>query len=150
MFKEYHQTVGERVKFYREQLGLTQEQLGKMIGYNNRSAIYNIENNRCGIPYKKIKPLADILGVSAEDLLGTSPDQYLMSQKQKRYSHVSIDLSEFSEGEQQYLSELLNDIVTKYKKHRLDEIAIYNLSDYTVKKRELLKSILDAVVEQFN
>ena len=74
-------TVGERLKYYRELAGLSQEELGRIVGYRSRSAIYNIEKNRSGIPAGKIQRLADILGVSSEELLGTSEHEYIYSQK---------------------------------------------------------------------
>ena len=59
-------TTGEVVKIYRENLNLTQEQLGKKIGKFTRQNISDIERGRRGISKKVAKKLSAFFNVSVE------------------------------------------------------------------------------------
>lgn len=143
-------TVGERLKYYRELAGLSQEELGRIVGYRSRSAIYNIEKNRSGIPAGKIQRLADILGISSEELLGTSEHEYIYSQKENKFNHITIDLSDIEDPNfQKYVWESLKVLGDRFKKSRSDEILIYDLSDYSPKQRNLIKNLMDSTLNQF-
>ena len=66
-------TIGDRVKEARTALGLTQEELGKMVGYmSGRQAINKIEVGKAFPSQKYIVSLAEALGVSVGWLLGTT------------------------------------------------------------------------------
>lgn len=76
--KLYLKTFGERVKYYRKKLNITQEELAVKIGYvvgsNPSSAISKIERGDMEITQTKIAELAKALGVSPSDLF-PSPSQ---------------------------------------------------------------------------
>jgi repressor LexA len=63
-------TIGDRIKYLREQQGLTQEELAKKLGYKSRSTIYKIESGQREVPRKMIAQLSVALNVSPLDLLG--------------------------------------------------------------------------------
>lgn len=62
-------TLGERVKKYREKLGLSQDELATKLGYKSRATIYKIEKGINDIPFDKIGIFASALGVSEQLLL---------------------------------------------------------------------------------
>jgi transcriptional regulator with XRE-family HTH domain len=62
-------TFGDRVKELRNEKGLTQEQLGDMVGLK-QSSIGMIEINRREVSNKILVRLADIFGVTTDYLLG--------------------------------------------------------------------------------
>jgi len=63
-------TVGERIRFYRERAGLTQEELAAMIGTSSQ-AIYKYEKGVVyNIPLKKIEKLAEIFNVEPDNITG--------------------------------------------------------------------------------
>lgn len=65
-------TTAEEVKTARLTLGLTQQQLGKQLGYTGRNAelmIQSIESGRRKIPRDKVKALADLLNLDPLDLI---------------------------------------------------------------------------------
>lgn len=62
-------TVGQRIKHRREELGLTQEELAKKVGYASRSSINKIELSR-ELPSKKIALMADALDTTPSFLMG--------------------------------------------------------------------------------
>ena len=67
---------GQRVKYYREQLGLTQKELGIKAGYvngtNPASSIYKIENGQMEVTQTKIYELAEALEIEVYELI-TAP-----------------------------------------------------------------------------
>lgn len=65
--------IGLLIKQKREELGLTQEELAKKVGYKSRASINKIELQR-DIPIKKLKPIADVLGIDIHVLVGLQND----------------------------------------------------------------------------
>ena len=76
--KLYLKSFGERVKYYRKRLNITQEELAVKIGYvvgsNPSSVVSKIERGEMEITQTKIADLAKALGVSPSDLF-PSPEQ---------------------------------------------------------------------------
>ena len=61
--------IGDRIKYYREQAGMTMEQLAQAIGVQN-SAINKYEKGVVtNIPINRIRQIADALGIDARLLL---------------------------------------------------------------------------------
>jgi transcriptional regulator with XRE-family HTH domain len=63
-------TVGERILIMRKQLGLTQEELAKRMGYKSKSTINKIEMGINDIPQSKIVTFAKVLGTTPAYLMG--------------------------------------------------------------------------------
>lgn len=76
-------TVGERIRIRREHLGMSQEDLALKIGYKSRSSINKIELDVQQLGQKKIKAVADALGVTTNYILGVDEEEAAMS-KAKR------------------------------------------------------------------
>ena len=62
--------IGARIKKRREELGLSQEELAKRVGYKSRSSINKIELDGRGLPQKKIVAFAKALQTSPAYLMG--------------------------------------------------------------------------------
>lgn len=71
--KQYMKDFGQRVKFYREKLGISQRELGRRAGYvdgsNPASSISKIELGQMDIPQTKIADLAKALEVEPYHLI---------------------------------------------------------------------------------
>ncbi|WP_068449229.1 helix-turn-helix domain-containing protein [Caviibacter abscessus] len=69
---------GEKVKYYRLQLGYSQQKLADLMNYTSRSTITKIEKGERDIPLDKIKQLAKILKTTPQQLIGWSetPKEY--------------------------------------------------------------------------
>lgn len=78
-------TIGERIKIRREELGLTQEELAKMIGYSSKSSINKIELNVQNLTQSKIKAIADALQTTPSYIMGWEGEQ-------KRNSYKSVQI----------------------------------------------------------
>lgn len=62
-------TIGERIKNRRLELGYTQEELSKKLGYKNRSSVNQMENST-ELPLKKVTKPANALNVSPSYIMG--------------------------------------------------------------------------------
>ena len=88
-------TVGENILLRRKQLGLTQEELAKRMGYKSKSTINKIELGINDIPQSKIVQFADVLCTTPAHLMG-----WVDEDVEKKNSPSETDLSE---GEQMIL-----------------------------------------------
>jgi transcriptional regulator with XRE-family HTH domain len=61
-------TVGERIKSYREKVGMTQQDLADQIGLTN-SAISLIESDKRGVTVEKLRKICDALDVTIADIV---------------------------------------------------------------------------------
>ena len=61
--------IGERIRKRREELGLTQEELAKKLGYKSRSSVNKVETAR-ELSNKKVRQYAEILECSPAYLMG--------------------------------------------------------------------------------
>ena len=66
-------TVGENILLMRKQLGLTQEELAKRMGYKSKSTINKIELGINDIPQSKIAQFAEVLCTTPAHLMGWVP-----------------------------------------------------------------------------
>lgn len=53
-------TIGSRIRTRREELGLSQDELAKRLGYKSRSSLNKIELDQRNLTQSKIKAIADI------------------------------------------------------------------------------------------
>lgn len=63
-------TIGSRIRYRREELGLSQEELGKKLGYKSRSSINKIELDQRNLTQSKIKAIADALETTPAYIMG--------------------------------------------------------------------------------
>lgn len=69
-WREPSASLGENIRFYREKLGLSQEELAKRMGYKDRSTIAKIENNTNDLTQSKICAFAKALDTTPGTLMG--------------------------------------------------------------------------------
>ena len=62
--------IGERIKARREELGMSQDELARLVGYKWRSSINKIELGGQRLPQKKIVEIARALRVTPSYLMG--------------------------------------------------------------------------------
>lgn len=62
--------IGDRIKSRREELGMSQEELAKKVGYKSRSSVNKIETDGRGLPQNKIVMFAKALQTSPAYLMG--------------------------------------------------------------------------------
>lgn len=62
--------IGDRIKSRREELGMSQEELAKKVGYKSRSSVNKIEIDGRGLPQNKIVLFAKALETTPAYLMG--------------------------------------------------------------------------------
>ena len=67
--------IGERIKYRREQLELSQDELARRLGYKSRSSINKIENDASGLPQTKIVAIANALQTTPAYIMGWEETQ---------------------------------------------------------------------------
>lgn len=58
------------IKMRREELGMSQAELARAVGYTDRSSIAKIESGKVDLPQSKILEIANALRIPAGDLMG--------------------------------------------------------------------------------
>lgn len=74
-------TIGQRIKQKREELGMSQEELAKILGYKSRSSINKIELDIQNLTQSKIKAIADALHTTTDFIMGW--DEEIVVQEQE-------------------------------------------------------------------
>lgn len=69
--------IGERIKARREELGMSQDELARKVGYKWRSSINKIELGGQRLPQKKIVEIARALRVTPSYLMGWEDNMYI-------------------------------------------------------------------------
>lgn len=93
-------TVGENILRLRKELGWTQEELAKRMGYKSKSTINKIELGINDIPQSKILQFAEVLGTTPAHLMGWSESPRLNLQA---FAENPPEEPKLSEGEKMLL-----------------------------------------------
>lgn len=90
-------TIGSRIRNRREELGLSQDELGKRLGYKSRSSINKIELDQRNLTQSKIKAIADALETTPAYIMGwNEPDQKLDEENLKFFDNLfPIEIKRF-------------------------------------------------------
>lgn len=112
-------TIGEKIKQARIEKGMTQEELGKKLGYKSRTSINKIETGERDIPRSQLKRIANILGVSPISLLGLEDETVSEAEKtpsvpERTKDELRTILNELTEEESKELRMFL--YFLKYKR----------------------------------
>ena len=107
--------IGTRIRKRREELGLTQEELAKKLGYANRSSVNKVETSR-EISIKKINAYADALETTVADLMGWENEPVLeivktdveLSKMSNLIKEYSLKLSKLSEEDQELIINMID------------------------------------------
>ena len=127
--------IGKRIKKERERLGLSQAELGRLVGYSSRSTINKIEKGERDIPRDKVAKFAQVLDVNPAYLAGFTEADIPDGLNKEYYVDYIIDSDnpEFKAlVEMQRTSS--NDLCTKIKACNLDDSEV----DYMDKQLDFI------------
>ena len=99
--------IGDRIRSRREELGLTQEELAKKLGYKSRSSVNKVETSR-ELSNKKVRLYAEALDCSPAYLMGweeNSDSTFKISNIFPITTHKLPMLGEIACGEPKYTNE---------------------------------------------
>ena len=109
------------IKKRREQLGISQDELAKKLGYKSRSSINKMELGLQDVPQRKVKDFAKVLSVS----IG-----YLLEDDQKQINDNLIPIySALSCGTGTWVDEIPDDYVSVPESMRFSGRAFANFAD---------------------
>lgn len=66
---EINKILGGRIKYYRDRIGMTQQELAIKVGYKNKASIARIENGSVELPASKVVDFAKALDVEVPELI---------------------------------------------------------------------------------
>ena len=86
-------TTGEIIKQRRKELGMTQDDLAKKMGYKSREAISSVERNKEDLTTDRIRKYADALECTPAYLMGWEGEHYYIDLEKdiKKYKFGNID-----------------------------------------------------------
>ena len=71
--------LGKKIKQRREELGLSQDELARMLGYKHKSSINKIELGAADVPRAKVPAIAKALGMTAIEFSGWTEERKALS-----------------------------------------------------------------------
>lgn len=111
--------IGDRIKARREELGWTQEDLAKRMGYKSKSTINKVEMGKVDVAQGKVITYAKILMTSVEYLMGWDEDVPTNGQNESYYlDDEAREMAEFLHKNPEY--KVLFDASRKVKKEDID------------------------------
>lgn len=127
-------TIGNNILLLRKQLGWSQEELAKRMGYKTKSSINKIELGKSDIPQGKIVQFANVLGTTPAFLMGWTENKEINTP----------DKVELTEGEKLWL-ELYHQLSNDTK-----EVFINMMSSFDKIPADRQRFLLDAIRVSLN
>ena len=113
--------IGEIIKKRRLELGISQEELSKKMGYSSKTSISKIEKGISDIPLKKIQKLSNFLYIDILKLVKS--DKEKNNFENIKYKNILRLLDKLEDKELIKLEKLTKeDFIDKYKSYNLSHI----------------------------
>lgn len=131
--------IAYNIKYFREQLGLTQEDLAKKM-VSSRSKIAKWENNSSTPDIESLIELCDLFEISLDHLVGREAYEKELLTDFKRLYKIDND------KDNSEIAQLMTYIL------RFDELksAIKNLEELPLKKQQAIHSLLQNMIDELN
>ncbi len=115
-------TFGERVRQRREELGLSQDELARKLGYRSRSTINKIELGKNDIGQSKIIAFAKALETTIDYLLGDSDNC-------REYSEIEMLYNKLNPMEQSEVKGIIKGMLRSRANAPVRDMAAYDIDD---------------------
>lgn len=124
--------IGDNIRKRREELGYTQEELAKKLGYKSKSTINKIELGINDISQTKIIAFADALEIPPSLLMGWEDENLKLSSKDKVLFDLKHILSEYTQEMLECIGNVLKvkRIELDLTEKRVSELSKLELDDY--------------------
>lgn len=126
--------IGKRIKKERERLGLSQAELGRLVGYSSRSTINKIEKGERDIPRDKVAKFAQVLDVNPAYLAGFTEADIPDGLNKEYYIDYILDSDNPEFKALVEMQSSSNDLCTKIKASNLDDSEV----DYMDKQLDFI------------
>jgi len=107
--KAFLRQLGARIAELRKARGLTQAQLAERLDVGQQH-VASFEVGRRRVPVSQLSPLADALGVSIEELLGTQPKAKRRGPPPKLERHLQR-IAQLPKARQRFVLEVLDSVL---------------------------------------
>ncbi len=87
-----NRSIGENISRLRQSIGMSQDELAKKCGYNDRSSITKIEKGERDLPQSKIVAVAKALGTTPQYLLNW--DEEMSQDNSKNFHNTKISTNQ--------------------------------------------------------
>ena len=150
-------TIGDRIKKRREELGMTQEELAKKLGYASRSSVNKVEKSR-ELSNKKVKLYSDALKCTPGYLMGweanlavnTDKKNIIETKSQKKFIRKkpkAIISASLTEKDEKDIAKDLDNIMHKLQSGE-DGPATFDGQELSPESTELFKIQLESMLTQ--
>lgn len=126
--------IGKRIKKERERRGLSQAELGRLVGYSSRSTINKIEKGERDIPRDKVAKFAQVLDVNPAYLAGFTEADIPEGLNKEYYIDYILDSDNPEFKALVEMQSSSNDLCTKIKASNLDDSEV----DYMDKQLDFI------------
>ena len=126
--------IGKRIKKERERLGLSQAELGRLVGYSSRSTINKIEKGERDIPRDKVAKFAQVLDVNPAYLAGFTEADIPEGLNKEYYIDYILDSDNPEFKALVEMQSSSNELCTKIKASNLDDSEV----DYMDKQLDFI------------
>lgn len=109
--RAFFKRFGKRLAAFRKQCGLTQAQVGELIGYS-QTQVASFETGRRRIPVSVLPTLVKAFGISFEDLMGEGENRGRPGPKPRLQSQLER-LSKLPRSKQKLVAEMLDGILAQ-------------------------------------
>lgn len=86
-------TIGDRIKQRRLELGMSQEELGKRLGWKSKSSVCKLETVENNLTLDRVKAVADALNTTSAFLMGweTQGEHYYTNKETEEKAQELLD-----------------------------------------------------------
>lgn len=133
--------VGENIKKIRKEKGITQKQLGEMLGVS-QAAIVQFENSNSNLKLETIKKISNALGVSETQLILETP--FSTGSKEERQRMTDSELADYLAYSTTNDQTVKEKILQKY--NIISDISLhFTEDDYTKDELKQIKDFADYI-----
>ncbi len=117
--------IGKRIKGRRKALGITQEELAKMLGYKNKSSIAKIETGVNDIVQSKVVEFAKALQTTVAYLMGWEAKNISIPNSPPQINSIIAKAQQLNSEDLEKVNNYIDDLVSsgKYGKSKIDKRA---------------------------
>lgn len=108
-------SVGKRIKARREQLGLTQDDLAKRLGYTSKSAVCKAEKDDSDMTTTRIQKYADALSCTPGYLMGWEEEKHDIVLTAENDVELIIEFHKLNDDNKKRLSDYMKLLIDSQK-----------------------------------
>lgn len=116
-----NKNVYANIKKRRNEIGMSQSELAKIVGYSDKTMISKIERGIIDLPLPKLNAIAKALGISASVLLGWDDVEDIKENREFVSGDANVDFAiltkfnKLNQNDQMLVMNMIDSLLEKYK-----------------------------------